>query len=150
MLLDINAALQTLALEFGREHARLTAMTCRRDPNALDEAEPADLVIASYLIGEVGEVERHTLTARLWAKARDTLLVVEPGTPAGYERIIALRAQLIASGAHVAAPCPHDGSARSRRPTGAISPSDCRGCAPIFKSREPSFLSRMKSSAMSC
>lgn len=108
MLLDINAALQTLALEFGREHARLTAMTCRRDPNALDEAEPADLVIASYLIGEVGEVERHTLTARLWAKARDTLLVVEPGTPAGYERIIALRAQLIASGAHVTAPCPHD------------------------------------------
>ena len=108
MLLDINAALQTLALELGREHARLAAMTCRRDPNALDEAEPADLVIASYLIGEVGEAERRTLAERLWAKARDTLLVVEPGTPAGYERIIELRAQLIAAGAHVAAPCPHD------------------------------------------
>ena len=109
MLLDINAALQTLALEFGREHARLAAMTCRRDPNALDEAEPADLVIASYLIGEVGEVERRALAERLWAKTRDTLLVVEPGTPAGYGRIIELRAQLIAAGAHVAAPCPHDG-----------------------------------------
>ena len=34
--------------------------------------------------------------------------MVEPGTPAGYARIIALRAQLVASGAHVAAPCPHD------------------------------------------
>jgi ribosomal protein RSM22 (predicted rRNA methylase) len=45
----------------------------------------------------------------MWSKARDTLLVVGPGTPAGYARIIALRAQLIASGAHVAAPCPHDG-----------------------------------------
>ena len=45
----------------------------------------------------------------MWAKTRDTLLVVEPGTPAGYGRIIALRAQLIAAGAHVAAPCPHDG-----------------------------------------
>jgi ribosomal protein RSM22 (predicted rRNA methylase) len=109
MLLDINAALQTLALEFGREHARLAAMTCRRDPNALDEAEPADLVIASYLIGEVGEVGRRALAERLWAKTRDTLLVVEPGTPAGYGRIIALRAQLIAAGAHVTAPCPHDG-----------------------------------------
>ena len=108
MLLDINAALQTLALELGREHARLAAMTCRRDPNALDEAEPADLVIASYLIGEVGEAERQTLAERLWAKTRDTLLVVEPGTPAGHKRIIELRAQLIAAGAHVAAPCPHD------------------------------------------
>ena len=39
---------------------------------------------------------------------RDTLLIVEPGTPAGYARIIALRAQLVASGAHVAAPCPHN------------------------------------------
>ena len=45
----------------------------------------------------------------MWAKTRDTLLVVEPGTPAGYARIIALRDHLIALGAHVAAPCPHDG-----------------------------------------
>ena len=151
MLLDINAALQTLALELGREHARLTAMTCRRDPNALDEAEPADLVIASYLIGEVGEAERRTLTERLWAKARDMLLVVEPGTPAGYERIIELRAQLIAAGAHVAAPCPHDEKCPLSAPDWChFSPAICRGCAHIFKSREPSFRSRMKSSAMSC
>ena len=109
MLLDINAALQTLALELGREHARLAAMTCRRDAHALDEAEPADLVIASYLIGEVGETERHTLAERLWAKTRDMLLVVEPGTPEGFRRIIELRAQLIAAGARVTAPCPHDG-----------------------------------------
>ncbi len=48
------------------------------------------------------------LAELMWAKTRDTLLVVEPGTPAGYARILALRTQLIASGAHVAAPCPHD------------------------------------------
>jgi ribosomal protein RSM22 (predicted rRNA methylase) len=108
-LLDINAALQTLALELGRNHARLAAMTCRRDANALDEAEPADLVIAGYLIGEVGDAERRMLAERLWAKTRHTLLVVEPGTPAGYARIIELRALLIAGGAHVAAPCPHNG-----------------------------------------
>jgi ribosomal protein RSM22 (predicted rRNA methylase) len=109
VLLDINAPLQKLALDLAREHTRLAAMTCRRDAGALEEAEPADLVIASYLIGEVSEAERRSLAETLWAKARDTLLVVEPGTPAGYARITALRAQLIAAGAHVAAPCPHDG-----------------------------------------
>jgi ribosomal protein RSM22 (predicted rRNA methylase) len=108
MLLDINGALQKLALDLSRDHPRLGSMTCRRDANALEEVEAADLVLASYMIGEVSEAERRTLAERLWSKARDTLVVVEPGTPAGYARIIALRAQLIASGAHVAAPCPHD------------------------------------------
>ena len=71
----------------------------------------ADLVIASYVIGELGEAERSNRSrSAMWAKTRDTLLIVEPGTPAGYARIIALAAQLIAAGAHVAAPCPHDGN----------------------------------------
>jgi ribosomal protein RSM22 (predicted rRNA methylase) len=62
------------------------------------------------MIGEIGEVERRTLAELLWSKTRDTLLIVEPGTPSGYARIIALRQQLISSGAHVAAPCPHNGT----------------------------------------
>ena len=64
--------------------------------------------IASYLIGELGEVERRELADGLWAKTCDALVIIEPGTPAGYERILAARAQLIATGAHVVVPCPHD------------------------------------------
>jgi ribosomal protein RSM22 (predicted rRNA methylase) len=75
----------------------------------LARADTADLVVASYMIGEIGDGERRALTELMWEKTRDTLLVVEPGTPAGYARIIALRERLIAMGAHVAAPCPHDG-----------------------------------------
>jgi ribosomal protein RSM22 (predicted rRNA methylase) len=110
-LLDANAALRTLALDLGRTSMRLGQMTYHRgDAGAvLAEAEPADLVVASYMIGEIGGSRQGALTERLWAKARDTLLVVEPGTPAGYQRVLALRQQLIASGAHVAAPCPHEG-----------------------------------------
>jgi ribosomal protein RSM22 (predicted rRNA methylase) len=110
-LLDANAALRALALDLGRTSMRLGQMTYHRgDAGAvLAEAEPADLVVASYMIGEIGGCRQGALTERLWAKARDTLLVVEPGTPAGYQRLLALRQQLIASGAHVAAPCPHEG-----------------------------------------
>ena len=110
-LLDANGALRALALDLGRDSARLNRMSYHRAAAraGLAEVEPADLVVASYMIGEAGDAERTALAEQLWAKARDTLLIVEPGTPAGYARVLALRQQLIASGAHVAAPCPHDG-----------------------------------------
>ena len=109
-LLDANSALRALALDLCRDSTRLSKMTYghREARAALVDSEAADLVIASYMIGEISEAERKALAALMWAKTRDTLLIVEPGTPAGYSRIIALRRQLIAAEAHVAAPCPHD------------------------------------------
>ena len=110
-LLDANSALRALALDLGSKSVRLRDIKYRQGEAraALIDAGPADLVVASYVIGELGDAERRTLTELMWAKTRDTLLIVEPGTPAGYARIIALRDQLIASDAHVAAPCPHHG-----------------------------------------
>jgi ribosomal protein RSM22 (predicted rRNA methylase) len=109
--IDANTSLPTLALDLFGKSSRLAGV--RYTPGdarvALADAEAADLVIASYLIGEMDDIERAALAEPMWAKTRDSLLIVEPGTPAGYARIIALRAQLIALGAHVAAPCPHDG-----------------------------------------
>jgi ribosomal protein RSM22 (predicted rRNA methylase) len=110
-LLDANAALRALALDLASGSARLRDMAYQRGEAraVLADAEPADLVVASYMIGEIDSAEQRTLGELMWAKTRATLLIVEPGTPAGTARIIALRKQLIASGAHVAAPCPHDG-----------------------------------------
>jgi ribosomal protein RSM22 (predicted rRNA methylase) len=117
-LLDANGALRELALDLGRGSARLRDIDYHHHEagTALAGAEAADLVIASYVIGEMDEAARASLAARMWAKTRDTLVVIEPGTPAGYARIIALRAQLIALGAHVAAPCPHDNSCPLQAP----------------------------------
>ena len=110
-LLDANPALRALGLDLARDHLRLRAMTYHRGEAraALADAEAADLVVANYMIGEINDADREALADLMWAKTRDTLLVVEPGTPAGCARILTLRAQLIASGAHVAVPCPHDG-----------------------------------------
>ncbi len=109
-LFDENEALRALALDLMRGGFRLDDPDYRNGDARvlLGEAEPADLVIASYVIGELDARERTELAALAWNKTRDTLLIVEPGTPKGYERILALRGQLIAAGAHVAAPCPHD------------------------------------------
>ncbi|HTG02895.1 MAG TPA: small ribosomal subunit Rsm22 family protein [Bradyrhizobium sp.] len=111
-LLDANHALRALALDIGRGSARLRDMTYQRGDAraALADAEAADLVVASYVMAEVSDAEQSALTELMWTKTRDTLLIVEPGTPAGCARILTARRQLIAWGAHVAAPCPHDGA----------------------------------------
>lgn len=61
-------------------------------------------MIASYVINELPDAARQKLVAAMWAKTLDTLLIVEPGTPAGYQRILDARAMLIADGGHVLAP----------------------------------------------
>jgi ribosomal protein RSM22 (predicted rRNA methylase) len=110
-LIDANRALRALALDLAGRSARLRGIDYRHGQAraALADAQTAELVVASYVIGELAEAERGALADLMWAKTRDTLVIVEPGTPAGYARVIALRARLIAAGAHVAAPCPHDG-----------------------------------------
>ncbi|WP_024508263.1 small ribosomal subunit Rsm22 family protein [Bradyrhizobium sp. ARR65] len=110
VLLDRNETLRALALELARQFPRLNEWTYSSSDarTGLTQTDVADLVIASYVIGELSDADRNELTRLMWSKTTDTLLIVEPGTPAGYARIIGARQQLIARGAHVAAPCPHD------------------------------------------
>jgi ribosomal protein RSM22 (predicted rRNA methylase) len=109
-LLDASSPLTDLArtLVTGSEWVAGAGFRTGDIARLLANAPGADLVIASYLIGELDEQERIGLGPLLWERANDALLIVEPGTPAGYARIIAMRAQLIDLGAHVLAPCPHD------------------------------------------
>lgn len=109
-LLDANPALRALALDLVADNPALAGLHYEQgDAAALAaKAAVADLVIASYMVGEIGDEARARLVDLAWARTRDVLVVIEPGTPAGYARIIALRARLIAQGGHVVAPCPHD------------------------------------------
>src|ERR1700754_3258232 len=62
-LLDANTALRTLALELAHDSHRLRYMAYRRGEAraALADSEAADLVVASYMIGEITEPERQAL-----------------------------------------------------------------------------------------
>jgi ribosomal protein RSM22 (predicted rRNA methylase) len=73
----------------------------------LPKLDRADLVTLSYVLGELAPDAAAPLIDRLWSLADDTLLVVEPGTPAGWQRILQMRDRLIAHGAHIVAPCAH-------------------------------------------
>lgn len=66
-----------------------------------------DLVVLSYVIGELPLDDMEALIGRAWQAASQALVVIEPGTPHGFARIRQVRAQLVALGAHLVAPCPH-------------------------------------------
>lgn len=72
------------------------------------DAEPHGLVVAGYMLNELPEERREAVIDRLWSRVAGSLLLVEPGTPVGFELIRRARQQLIAAGATVLAPCPHD------------------------------------------
>ncbi|MEU9191173.1 small ribosomal subunit Rsm22 family protein [Streptomyces sp. NPDC048484] len=68
--------------------------------------ESADLVTVSYVLGELTDADRAAVVDAA-AAAAQAVVVVEPGTPDGYARVIAARDRLIGAGFQVAAPCPH-------------------------------------------
>lgn len=69
--------------------------------------ESTDLVTVSYVLNELSQADRSAVVAEA-ARAAQAVVIVEPGTPDGYERIIEARDALIAAGLTVAAPCPHN------------------------------------------
>jgi ribosomal protein RSM22 (predicted rRNA methylase) len=71
-----------------------------------DADEPADLAIAAYVLGELTADQEVTLLTTLTAS--NTVVVIEPGTPAGFARIIGARSYLLDAGFTIAAPCPHE------------------------------------------
>jgi ribosomal protein RSM22 (predicted rRNA methylase) len=66
-----------------------------------------DLVLCSYALNELREAQRAEFIRRAWARTKKLLVVIEPGTKAGFANIVAVRTHLLAEGATLAAPCPN-------------------------------------------
>jgi ribosomal protein RSM22 (predicted rRNA methylase) len=109
-LVEANTEMRALgaALLAESEQPALRAASYGALPGRAADVPAADLVTASYVAGEIAPADRTAFARTLWAASAQALVVIEPGTPAGFARIIEIRSLLIAAGAHVAAPCPHD------------------------------------------
>ena len=67
----------------------------------------ADIVIASYVLNEMDKTEYLKAVQKLWDATNKILIIVEPGTPVGFNEIRTIREELISKGAHIVAPCTH-------------------------------------------
>ena len=78
------------------------------DAVALSPGPRFDLVVLAYVAGELPPGRVDQLIERAWAAAEGALVIVEPGTPAGYSVILRARSRLLGLGATIVAPCPHE------------------------------------------
>ena len=108
-LLDRESAMTALGRRLAAQAGGPLARATWRD-GSIETADPApaDVVTAAYVLGEIDDETRATAVERLWAATRGVLVLVEPGSRAGFERIRAARQALIEAGGRVAAPCPGD------------------------------------------
>ena len=82
------------------------------DLTSEDEIPSGDLVISSYVINELPENARAQAVEKMWNAAGKVMVIIEPGTPAGYSVISEIRDQVLKAGGHIIAPCPHEGDCR--------------------------------------
>jgi ribosomal protein RSM22 (predicted rRNA methylase) len=103
-MIDLGKRLARHAPSFAMQ----SATWLRTDVSRQWEGATHELVIAAYVLGELPAARRSDLAERLWSVAADTLVIVEPGTPTGFELVRQARDQLREAGALTLAPCPHN------------------------------------------
>lgn len=131
-LLDSNRAFLDIAatLAVDAPAPLQGAERIRADLTAPGDWPSADLVVASYALAEIPETKQAATIAALWASTLGVLALVEPGTPAGYARILAARQALIEAGASILAPCPH------QAPCPLAAPDWCHFSQRLARSRD--------------
>jgi ribosomal protein RSM22 (predicted rRNA methylase) len=109
--LDAVPAMIAFGQELGRlaPHSAVHAArwVCAEVPAGLPQG-PYDLIVLSYLLTELSPAATAQTVDLTWEATAGTLVLIMPGTPAGYAKIVNARTQLLQSGGHAVAPCPHD------------------------------------------
>ena len=67
-----------------------------------------DIVMSTYVLNEIDKSSRAEVINNIYNASNDLIVVVEPGTPSGYQIIKEVRGFLLSKGMHIIAPCPHE------------------------------------------
>ena len=67
-----------------------------------------DIVMSTYVLNEIDKSLREEVINKMYNASNDLIVVVEPGTPSGYQIIKEVRDNLLGKGMHIIAPCPHE------------------------------------------
>lgn len=130
-LVEVSPAMADALAEIVGAMPENIAVDIRREDvfSAFPTLPPANLVVASYCLGEIAPGRRVAFVAGAARLAKSLLVLVEPGTPGGFQAILGAREILIEQGFTIVSPCPGHGPC----PRGAEAP--CRFVARLARSR---------------
>lgn len=97
-LVESNAAMQALGQSFLEGAGRWSRAWA---------GQTTDLACAAYVLNELPSEARTALFRQLQEHVQGAVLLIEPGTPLGYSRILEARRFFLAQGWSILAPCPH-------------------------------------------
>jgi ribosomal protein RSM22 (predicted rRNA methylase) len=92
----------------GRHPVLQTATWRQSDLRTGDLPEPHDVVLLAYVLGEIEPGNVEDLLDRAWKSTGSAFVIVEPGTPDGYRRVLKAQEILRGRGGFTLAPCPHE------------------------------------------
>ncbi len=110
-LIDADPGMLALGERLWQRHPRRESLRVRWGRTSLVGERPwpaHDVVLLSYVMGELRPDAAAAVLSHAQHAARAVLVLVEPGTPRGFSRVLAARDALIGTGWRVVAPCPHD------------------------------------------
>lgn len=109
-LIELDDALMGIGRRLAEksDHTSVSSAQWKKADLSSDfEIQPADLITASYALGELSEEVIKKVVRKAWDEAKVGVVIIEPGTPRGFNHILLVRDELIKLGAHIVAPCPH-------------------------------------------
>jgi ribosomal protein RSM22 (predicted rRNA methylase) len=107
-LIDRNPRLLDLARELGGSQRTGIDFVQGEMAKSVAASPSADVVMASYALTEIPVAGLNRILSALWDRAQKMLVIVEPGTVTGFQRILTYRDALLAQGARIIAPCSHE------------------------------------------
>lgn len=134
---DCNLPLLTLnkrLAQQSRSEALRNASHVTTDLTRSLESEAGDLVVLSYMLAELKESQVLQVLETAWEHCLKALVLVEPGTPAGYQRILMARRFLESKGGRLLAPCSHE------LPCPLVPPDWCHFAQRVERSRDHKIL----------
>ncbi len=105
-LFEPHPHMAAISQQLGKADPQARAYRHSKSSRISEMSGSFDLVVASYVLTEQDEKTAASLVRDMLRLTTGHLVLVEPGTTRGYQRLMAARKELAALGATVAAPCP--------------------------------------------